>query len=148
MAKVFQNIVVATDGSSCSGTAIKLASELASQFNAKVTLIYVFEPVKYALPEGYVPYSPDQLTEMTDHFEQMLKAGKEQALSLGASNVETRLLQGVAAEEICDFAKRQNADLIVVGTHGRGLVGRVLLGSVAEKVVRTASVPVLTVRST
>lgn len=146
MAKVFQNIVIATDGSSYSNAAVKLGSELAGQFGAKVTLLYVFEPVKYALPEGYVPYSAEQLTEMTDHFEQMLRAAKDRALSFGAPHVDTRILQGIAAEEICDFANKQLADLIVVGTHGRGLVGRMLLGSVAEKVVRTAPVPVLTAR--
>lgn len=146
MAKAFQNIVIATDGSSCSDAAVKLGSELAAQFGAKVTLVYVFEPIKYALPEGYIPYTSEQLTEMTTHFEQMLRAAKERALAHGAPQVETRLLQGVAPEEICSFANREFADLIVVGTHGRGFVGRMLVGSVAEKVVRTASVPVLTAR--
>jgi|SRR5690606_15841891 len=146
MAKVFQNIVIATDGSSCSNTAVKLGSELAAQFGAKTTLVYVFEPIKYALPEGYVPYTAEQLMEMTEHFEQMLRSSKDAALSYGAPSVETRLLQGVPSEEVCDFANREGADLIVVGTHGRGLVGRMLLGSVAEKIVRSAPVPVLTVR--
>lgn len=147
MAKVFQNIVIATDGSSHSNAAVKLGSELAAQFGAKVTLVYVFEPIKYALPEGYIPYTAEQLTEMTDHFEKMLRSAKDQALSYGASNVETRLLQGIPAEEVCDFAAKQQADVIVVGTHGRGLVGRMLLGSVAEKIVRSATVPVLTARN-
>ncbi len=146
MAKVFQNIVIATDGSAYSNAAVKLGSELAAQFGAKVTLVYVFEPVKYALPEGYVPYTPEQLTEMTDHFEQMLATTKDRALAHGAPAVETRLLQGVVAEEVSDFANKHHADLIVVGTHGRNLVGRVLLGSVADKILRTATVPVLTVR--
>lgn len=147
MAKVFKSIVVATDGSSSSNAAIRVAAELATQLSAQLTLVYVFEPVKYALPEGYVPYTPEQLTEMTDHFEQMLRAGSELATSFGATQVETRLLQGVPSEEVCDFARRHGADLIVVGTHGRGIVGRVLLGSVAEKIVRTATLPVLTVRA-
>jgi nucleotide-binding universal stress UspA family protein len=146
MAKVFQNIVIATDGSSCSNAAVKLGAELAEKFGAKVTLVYVFEPIKYALPEGYIPYTAEQLTEMTDHFEQMLRAAKEQALSYGAPHVDTRLLQGVAPEEVCSFASRELADLIVVGTHGRGFVGRMLVGSVAEKIVRSAPVPVLTAR--
>lgn len=147
MAQVFQNIVVATDGSPSSQAAAKTAAELAAQLGARVTLIYVFEPIKYALPEGYVPYTSDQLTDMTEHFEQMLRSAKEEVMAAGAPAVETRLLQGVASDEICEFAKREAADLIVVGTHGRGLIERVLLGSVAEKVVRAASVPVLTVRT-
>lgn len=147
MAQVFQNIVVATDGSPSSQAAAKTAAELAAQLGARVTLIYVFEPIKYALPEGYVPYTSDQLTDMTEHFEQMLRSAKAEVTAAGAPAVETRLLQGVASDEICEFAKREGADLIVVGTHGRGLIERVLLGSVAEKVVRAASVPVLTVRT-
>lgn len=147
MAKVFQNIIFATDGSPTSQAAGKYAAQLATQLGARITLIYVFEPIKYALPEGYVPYTPEQLNEMTDHFEQMLRTGKEELAALGATDVETRLLQGAAADEICDFAKRQGADLIVVGTHGRGLVERVILGSVAEKVVRNATIPVLTIRT-
>jgi nucleotide-binding universal stress UspA family protein len=147
MAHLFQNIVVATDGSPSSQTAAKTAAELAAQLGARITLIYVFEPIKYALPEGYVPYTSEQLTEMTEHFEQMLRSAKTEVTAAGATQVETRLLQGVAADEICEFAKREGADLIVVGTHGRGLIERVLLGSVAEKVVRSASVPVLTVRT-
>lgn len=147
MANLFQNIVVATDGSPSSRAAAKTAAELAAQLGARITLIYVFEPVKYALPEGYIPYTAEQLGDMTDHFEQMLRTSKEETLAEGAPNVETRLLQGIPADEICEFAKKQGADLIVVGTHGRGLIERVLLGSVAEKVVRNASVPVLTVRT-
>lgn len=147
MAQPFQNIVVATDGSPSSQAAAKTAAELAAQLGARITLIYVFEPIKYALPEGYVPYTSEQLTDMTEHFEQMLRSAKAEVNAAGAGEVETRLLQGVAADEICEFAKREGADLIVVGTHGRGLIERVLLGSVAEKVVRAASVPVLTVRT-
>lgn len=148
MTTPFQKIVVATDGSACSDAAVQLGARLALQFDAQLTLIYVFEPVKYALPEGFVPYTPDQLTEMTTHFQQMLAANRDRVQSLGVSRVETRLLQGTAVEEICDFAKNNHADLIVVGTHGRGFVERVLLGSVAERVVRAATVPVLIARAT
>jgi nucleotide-binding universal stress UspA family protein len=61
--------------------------------------------------------------------------------------VETRLLQGYAPTEICNFADENAFDLIVMGTHGRRGVKHLLLGSVAERVVRTASCPVLTVRA-
>jgi nucleotide-binding universal stress UspA family protein len=61
--------------------------------------------------------------------------------------VTTRQLQGFAASEICDFAARDSFDLIVMGTHGRGGFKHLLLGSIAEKVVRTAPCPVLSVRS-
>src|SRR5690606_20254112 len=62
----FQKILVPTDGSSCSKEAIRTASELASGLGASLTLVYFFEPFKYALPEGYVVYTPEQLAEMVD----------------------------------------------------------------------------------
>jgi universal stress protein A len=66
---------------------------------------------------------------------------------LGAARVETRLLQGFAAGEIVAYAKDTHSDLIVMGTHGRSGPKHLLLGSVAERVVRTAACPVLTVRA-
>jgi nucleotide-binding universal stress UspA family protein len=60
--------------------------------------------------------------------------------------IETHLIEGSPSREIVDFAVEQNCDLIVMGTHGRGGIDRLLLGSVAERVVRGSPVPVLTVR--
>jgi nucleotide-binding universal stress UspA family protein len=142
----YKHIAVATDGSSCAQAAGSEAARLASALGARLTLIYVFDPVKYVLPEGYVPYTPDQFATMTDHFQAMLRREKERLEQAGASSVDTRLLQGTATEEINNFAKETNVSLIVVGTHGRGALARMLLGSTAESLVRSASVPVLTVR--
>ncbi len=143
----FQKILVPTDGSSCSKEAIRTASELASGLGASLTLVYFFEPFKYALPEGYVVYTPEQLAEMVDHFEQMLKEAKLTAEGHGASSVHTHVLQGVAAEDVGAYAEEHGFDLIVMGTHGRGALGRMFLGSVADKVVRASNVPVMTVRA-
>lgn len=143
----FQKILVPTDGSSCSREALRVASELASGLKASLTLVYFFEPFKYALPEGYVVYTPEQLAEMVGHFEQMLRDSKTKAESLGAAQVDTHVLQGIAAEDLGDYAEKNGFDLIVMGTHGRGTVGRMFLGSVADKVVRASNVPVMTVRA-
>jgi glycine betaine transporter len=83
---------------------------------------------------------------MTAEFERLLRIAREQALQAGAANVETKLLQGFAAQEITKLARQGGFDLIVMGTHGRTGVSHLLIGSVAERVVRTAHCPVLTVR--
>lgn len=146
MPNSYSHIVVATDGSACAQAASMEAAKLATALGSRLTLVYVFDPVKYVLPEGYVPYTPDQFTNMTDHFESMLKREKARVEQTGPVSVDTRLLQGTPAEEINNFAKDTNATLIVVGTHGRGALARMLLGSTAENIVRSATIPVLTVR--
>lgn len=146
MTNAYTHIVVATDGSECAQAASNEASKLASALGAKLTLVYVFDPIKYVLPEGYVPYTPDQFSNMTDHFAQMLNREKTRVEQLGAPSVETRLLQGTPNEEINAFAQQSNASLLVIGTHGRGALARMLLGSTAERLVRSATIPVLTVR--
>lgn len=146
MSNVHQQILVATDGSECAQAASREAAKLALALGSHVTLVYVFDPVKYVLPEGYVPYTPDQFTNMTEHFESMLRREKARLEEAGVTNVSTRLLQGTPNEELNDLATKLGASLIVVGTHGRGALARMLLGSTAQNLVRSAKVPVLTVR--
>ncbi len=146
MSNSYTHILVATDGSGCARAASDEAAKLASALGSRLTLVYVFDPVKYALPEGYVPYTAEQFVNMTEHFEAMLRREKARVEQAGPTVVETRLLQGTPTEEINTFANETHVSLIVVGTHGRGGLARMLLGSTAEHLVRTASVPVLTVR--
>jgi nucleotide-binding universal stress UspA family protein len=146
MAKSYTHIVVATDGSACAQAASNEAARLARALGSRITLVYVFDPVKYALPEGYVPYTPEQFSDMTAHFDAMLKRERERLISNGVADVETRLLQGVPNEELNTYAATNDVSLFVIGTHGRGVLSRMLLGSTAENLVRSASIPVLTVR--
>jgi nucleotide-binding universal stress UspA family protein len=143
----FQKILVPTDFSRHSDEAVRTAADLSRRYEASVTLAYVFEPVTYALPEGHIMQSPPQLEEMHAVFEQRLLQAKTEAAAAGALNVEAKLLTGPVATEITDFAERGKFDLIVMGTHGRTGLRHLVLGSVAEKVVRSAPCAVLTVRA-
>ena len=143
----FRKILVPTDFSKHSAHAIDTAADLSRRYEASVTLAYVFEPVTYALPEGHVMQSPPQLEEMRSAFEQRLVEATAEARVAGALDVQSKLLTGPVANEIVDFARQDQFDLIVMGTHGRTGLRHLVLGSVAEKVVRTASCAVLTVRA-
>lgn len=142
----FRKILVPTDFSKHSAEAVKAAADLSRRYEASVTLAYVFEPVTYALPEGHVMQSPPQLDEMRSAFEQRLLEAAATARAVGALNVDAKLLTGPVASEIIDHAAQGAFDLIVMGTHGRTGLRHLVLGSVAEKVVRTAPCAVLTVR--
>lgn len=142
----FRKILVPTDFSRHSNEAINTAADLSRRYEAPVTLAYVFEPVTYALPEGHVMQSPPQLDEMRSAFEERLARAALEAQTAGALGVQSKLLTGPVANEIADFAQQGQFDLIVMGTHGRTGLRHLVLGSVAEKVVRMAPCAVLTVR--
>lgn len=143
----FTKILVPVDFTPHSDEALRVASDLAQRYGATMTLVYVYEPIDYALPEGYVLYSPDQLALLTDTFEKRLAEARDEAQGLGARSVDTRLLQGPPAPEIVDFATQHGYDLIVLGTHGRTGLRHVVMGSVAERVLRTARCPVMAVKA-
>lgn len=145
--KPFERIVVAVDFSEHSREALRTAVDLACRYQSSLTLVHVYEPAVYALPDGSLLFTPDQFERLIGELERYLEASKEEAMKLGAARVAARLLQGFAAGEIVAFAKDTESDLIVLGTHGRTGPKHLLLGSVAERVVRTASCPVLTVRA-
>jgi nucleotide-binding universal stress UspA family protein len=145
--KPFKKILVPVDFSPHALEAIHAAADLSSRYDASVTIVHVYEPVAYTLPEGYVLYTPKQLEELLREFDKLLASAKRDAEAAGARRVESKQLQGVAAFEIVEFAKANDFDLIVMGTHGRTGVRHVLLGSVAERVLRKAPCPVLTVKA-
>jgi nucleotide-binding universal stress UspA family protein len=145
--KTFEKILVPLDFAVHSMEALRVASDVAIHYSASMTLLYVYEPIDYALPEGYVLYTPEQLAQITTEFETRLAGAKGRAQELGVQQVSTRLLQGSAALEIVDFAKTEGVGLIVLGTHGRKGLAHVLMGSVAERVLRTAPCPVLSVKA-
>lgn len=142
----FQRILVPTDFSKHSAEAVRTAADLSQRYRATLTLVYVFEPVTYALPEGHVMQAPPRIDEVQSVFEQRLLQACADAKIAGAQRVDSKLLTGPIATEIVDLAKRGEHDLIVMGTHGRTGLRHLMLGSVAEKVVRTAPCAVLTVR--
>jgi nucleotide-binding universal stress UspA family protein len=142
----FHHILVPTDFSADAARALLVASELSLAYAAPLTVLNIYDPLAYALPDGYVLYTPARLSRMWEDFETRLAQARASALAAGAVGVETRLLQGFTAAEIVRFAEEGRYDLIVMGTHGRRGLARVLLGSVASRVVQIAHCPVLTVK--
>jgi universal stress protein A len=145
--KPFAKILVPVDFSAHSEQAVRVAAELARRYDAALNIIHVYEPIAYALPEGYVLMSNEQLKELWSRLEKDLDAEKKLAVEGGAPRVETHLLQGLAVDEICGVAKKQSFDLIVMGTQGRRGLSHLLVGSVAERVLRLAPCPVLTLKA-
>ena len=143
----FKRILVPVDFSTHSEAAVRLAADLARRYEGALDLVHVFEPIAYPLPDGYVLFTPLQLNELVAQLEKQLASMKTMALAAGAPQVETHVRQGACATDICDFAKDSAFDLIVMGTHGRSGLSHLLLGSVAERVLRMAPCPVLTVKA-
>ncbi|MGQ0637211.1 MAG: universal stress protein [Planctomycetaceae bacterium] len=142
-----KRILAATDFSKHSQVALQYAVAFAKAFSAEVILCHVLESPDFLsqLPPVSEGYFPPNLPEIE---EKHARAQCEQLLAAtGLSHVRVALPHGNPTTEIVNLAKSDNVDLIVVGTHGRGAIAHLLLGSVAERVVRSAPCPVLTVRS-
>jgi len=141
-----ETILFPTDFSPGSDIAARYARDLAAQYAAELIVIHVY----YDVIEGTGWYAPQiPLHELSDEVEQSAKEQLRmfcEANFSGMTHVTQRVLKGVAYQEIQKAAEEQKADLIIVGTHGRTGFDRVLFGSTAERVVRGASCPVLTVR--
>jgi nucleotide-binding universal stress UspA family protein len=141
---VFYRIVVPTDFSPCAEEAWMVAQRLAAAFGSELLLVHV-------LAEAALlgPLSADRLREVHDAASKraaaMLESWAEQGRSKGLS-VRLALRTGAPHQEIVDLATDERADLVVMGSHGRGRMSRLLLGSVADRVVRLAPCAVLTVR--
>lgn len=136
----FKTILFATDFSPASKVAFEVAGALARDYHARLIALHVVEPVQMGFSEynAYVGPEEDKGRAM-----EMLKAIKAPAATV---TIEHRLLEGEAARVICETADETGADLIVLGTHGRSGLTRLVMGSVAEEVLRRAPCPVLTIR--
>jgi nucleotide-binding universal stress UspA family protein len=142
----YKKILIPVDFSPHSAEATRVGVDLAKRFGASLTLAHVYDPLAYAVPDGFVLLPPPELEKLFDAFRTQLASSERLALDAGAPRVETKLLQGFVAGQIAEFASRGEFDLIVMGTHGRTGMQHLFLGSVAERVVRLATCPVLTVK--
>jgi len=140
-----QSILVPVDFSDCSDGAMKYGYALAEAFGATLHLVNVVQD-PYAMPwatEGFAAPIGDLLADWEGQAKRRLSAMVPRE-ALAPTVVSTQV--GSPSREIVAYAGQHRIDLIVLGTHGRGPIGHMLLGSVAERVVRTAPCPVLTVR--
>lgn len=149
MALTVARILVPTDFSETADAALQYAKVLAGQLGASLHLLHVFsnpyEVAAYA-PDVYAPLPPSMRERAIDEAKECLET------RLNSEDEErfhgTRaIVSGLTAPQIVKYADENAIDLIVMGTHGRRGVAHLLLGSVAEHVVRTAACPVLTVRA-
>lgn len=141
-------ILVPVDFSDVSVQALEYAVDLSKGFGAEVAAVFVVEPMYYAAP----PTAYGAATQIAMLLDDQRKLGREQLAKLAAQvgkrgvKIRTILQEGTAYERIIDTGKRIKADLIIMGTHGRTGLTHLLMGSVTEKVVRSAICPVLTLR--
>ena len=140
-----ERILCAVDFSPTSDRAAVYAVGLASTLGASVRFQHVWEmPALYPLPEGALMFSADVIGAIEQESKKRMEACVGQHQSAGVA-VDGRVVEGFAPEQIVKAANELDADLVVIGTHGRRGLAHALLGSVAERVVRTSLVPVLTV---
>ena len=141
---VFDTICCAIDFSGASENALRVAAELARRLDAKLVLLHVREP--RLLPAGAVLAPPEFFSDAVVRDAEEMATWTTIAEEARGAKVRAVTVEGPAPVSICRFARECRADLIVVGTHGRAAVSRMVLGSVAEQVARKAHCPVLFVR--
>lgn len=140
-----ERILCPVDFSETSDHALEYALDLADGLGAEVHLAHIYQLPMYALPDGALLAGPDMASRILNTCQDSLDqlASRYAGRKLAA---QKHLTEGAPHVEICRIAQQIGADMIVVGTHGRTGFGHLLLGSVAERVVRMSKVPVLTVR--
>ena len=144
---MFKHILVPVDGSETSLQAVSKAAELAKAFNSEVTAVYVLDPYPFTGVGADFAYGQAQyLSAATAEANKALEDVTERMKDTGVT-VKTLVGEGHAIHEgIGRVGENVGADLIVMGSHGRRGLEKLVLGSVAQRVLQTAKVPVLVVR--
>jgi len=140
-----KKILVPTDFSEGSGKAVHFATAIALEHGASIELMHAFEIPSVAFLEGSMIATPAMVADISGLAQKQLDVAADQIREAGVE-VSAHLLQGVAYTEITRAAQDLGCDLVVMSTHGRTGLRHALIGSVAERVVRTAPIPVLTLR--
>jgi nucleotide-binding universal stress UspA family protein len=147
---MYQRILIPTDGSATSAKALAAAIDLAKRFGARLLLVHAIDELAYR--SGYQDfggYSADLPALMRESGAKILAEGVAGAKAAGVE-ADCELFDKFGerlGETVANAARAWKADLIVVGSHGRRGLGRVLLGSGAEQIIREAPVPVLVLRA-
>jgi nucleotide-binding universal stress UspA family protein len=145
---MFKHLLIATDGSEIAAKAVRGGLELAKSLGARAVVVTATDPWLGLMNADTIPvYFPVEEYERAAKAEagRLLGKVRDEALTLGVE-CETLHINGFPAEAIVETAEAKGCDLIVVGSHGRRGIARLLLGSQATKVVTLSSVPVLVCR--
>jgi len=147
MARVeWKRILCPVDFSETARVAMETAIELASKFDAEIVLVHAYPIPGYTFPDGSAVASSRMLQELSDEAGRHLEEWRDLAVKAGAKRVTVETAVGDPAGEIVRIAEEAKVGLVVMGTHGRTGIEHALMGSIAERVVRRAKCPVLTVR--
>ena len=145
--KRIKKILVAYDGSEHATEAVTYAADLACRYQASLLILFVDQPVVVELPAGEALANSERIAQIRASIERDLAAAQSTARAAGVTQVDSLVQRGNPVTEIVNRATQGGFDLIAMGTHGRRGLSRVLLGSVAENVLRRAPCPVLMVHS-
>ncbi|MDY6775719.1 MAG: universal stress protein [Halobacteria archaeon] len=140
---VYDSILVPTDGSPGSKAAVENAAGIARMYGSTVHVVYVID-IRIGSSTGVIP---DVVTALEEEGERATREVAGEIEEDEETEVVTDVVMGVPGREITDYSREHGIDLIARGTHGRKGIGRLLLGSTAETVIRTSEVPVLTART-
>lgn len=149
---MYKHLVVAVDGSNTSLNALNHAAGLATLNGAQLTLLNVANPSEYmTLAPEFLQHESYEAAAIANG-NAVLEEAAAAAKNAGVQNVQTHLLVAIKgakemAQELVDYADKQQADLIVIGTHGRTGLMHLLMGSFAETVMRQSHLPLLVIRS-
>jgi len=141
----WKRIACAVDYSEPSRAALEQAAEVARQHQAELVLVHVYEPPP-ATAENFLAPLPDSVEAEKRELERMLGHWREEAEKRAGRPVTTAFLIGAPAPELVTFAREHDVDLLVVATHGRRGLAHLVMGSVAERVVREAPCSILVAR--
>ena len=143
-----KNILVATDFGEAADSALSYGRELAARFGATLHVLNVVENFYVTTfgAETYTAFVPDMQREIENAARTRLDEALIDSDGSGPATKGVVMSSGSAPYAIVDYASENSIDLIVMGTHGRGALAHLMMGSVAERVVRIAPCPVLTVR--
>jgi nucleotide-binding universal stress UspA family protein len=143
---MFKNLVVALDGSPSSELALDFALAMGKAESATLSLCSVADPKPAYGASAPTPLVENMLADIRNNAHRIVDAASAKAKAAGVA-VQEATPAGEPVFEIVHYAETVKADAIIVGTHGRSGVDRLLVGSIAEGVLRSASIPVLIVRS-
>ncbi len=142
---MFEKIVVPLDDSACAQRAFGVALELAKLANSELAICSVVDPIVIVESTPPTPAADLVLGDMESEARRRVAEATERARESGVA-AHGEMLMGVPFDRILDFAKRNSADLIVMGTHGRTGLPHFFLGSVAEMVLKKSPCPVMIAR--